>query len=275
MMKKLLAIALVLCLALTLPACGPKGGDTGGGTSVQEDGSGDTSPATIPVEDQVTAPGEAYNNFLTPKSIAIDCVSNPLRKVDPYGTLGYAALVPFVMIDVPLIPLQVVGVEGGAEMLGMMDFGSMDITDVKMTQNGNVYTATYKDEGESVVLTCEYDPGTDSIKASVEAGGAETVFFEYVRAGDDYAAQYYALGEEGEYQRITAYFNWSGMLLLSVENADQKPASIYKKTGLTASFVPESGSCISIVDRALKVVENGDVMIALKVLEDGEVMVEE
>ncbi len=206
-------------------------------------------------------PSDSFSKYLDMKGDAYDRISEKIKNNDKLSLSVGLAMLPITMVDLTLIPLTVIGLDKSSstaalEMLGM--------SGVNVTQNGSVYTVTYKEkDGASVTQTCEYDPGTDSVRSSIkDSKGKQIMFFEYVRIGKGYVSQYYMLDEEkGDYSLITSFFDDSTIVAFGVASAKTQPASIFKNTGLTKDFVINKEAYFILENGKLSVLEKGKVTV--------------
>lgn len=267
-MKKAISILLALCLLLLAGCFGPK-------QALEQAAAGQKEPVPIPEAANVaevleeaaesigpdmtaaaSTPADAYAKYAEAKSAAFDRLSAKLDENESlYLTVGMAIL-PISMIDLSLIPLSVIGVEGGGMALAML---GMEGVDVK--QAGNVYSLSYQDdEGRTVELTCEYDPFTDSMRSTTTQGGQEILAFEYVKVGDSYASQYYVWDDTAKrYSRITGFFDDEKIAAFGMATVDQKQGSIFKGSGYSSDFVVNQESYFILDGDTLTVLENGAV----------------
>lgn len=214
-------------------------------------------------------PSGAYTNYITVKDDAYNRISDKVD-ADDTGALALSvgmALLPVVMTDLELLPLTLVGLDSSAfsalSLLGM--------TGVDVKQDGGVYTITYTQSNGSssdddsaatastVTQTCEYDAATNSMKSVVTTDGEETMYFEFVAAGNAYASQYYSQNSDGTYDLIKCFVNDTDTAAFGVETATAEPASIYKNTGLTEDFVKSETSYFMLDGDQLTVFDNGTV----------------
>ncbi len=269
-MRKAISILLALCLLLLAGCFGPKQALE----AAQQAAAGQTEPVPIPevanaaqvleeaaesiAPDMAAAstPADAYAKYAEAKSAAFDRLSAKLDENEElYLSVGMAIL-PISMIDLSLIPLSVIGIEGGDMALAML---GMEGVDVK--QAGNTYSLSYKDdEGKTVELTCEYDPATDSMRSATTQDGQEILSFEYVKAGDSYASQYYIWDDTTQnYSWVTGFFNDEKIAAFGMATVDQKQDSIFKGSGYSSDFVVNQESYFILDGNTLTVLENGAV----------------
>ena len=103
-------------------------------------------------------------------------------------TVGFGYL-GVTLVDLSLISLTMFTGDVAASELAL---SMLDMKDVKITNNGNDYTITYKDsEGASLKQTCTYDPVKDQLSSTLYgADGKIAIFFEYVSSATP-MPQYY------------------------------------------------------------------------------------
>lgn len=252
MIKKIIALTLALVIAFPFSGCG--GGDSssnnnssGGGSS-----SGSGSPA------KTKTPSDAYETYQNLKTNAYNRISDQIGKHDELALSAGLALLPLVLVDLSLIPLTILGTEGGELALSFL--GMQGIT---IDHKGDLYTITYTDsDGESMKLTCELDAETDSMQSSISGGASgESLIFEYVKNanGGGYASQYVTLNSGGgDYTLIKMYFDESNEVAISIGTVNEKPDSIFRKTGLTADFAKSGPSYFIFKDDSLTVFKDGE-----------------
>ncbi len=205
-------------------------------------------PATNP-----DTPSDSYGVYVTVKSNAIQRISDKIEGNDELSLTVGLGMLPVTMIDLSLLPLSVLSMEGAESALAMFGMTTADIS-----RNGNDYSITYSDrEGKTFTQTCSYDPAADTLQSSVLEGGIETLFFEYVRVGNGYAAQYYYDNGDGKYKTITMFFNDTDTIAYGIMSSDEKPASI-KGGSLTVDFVKNDESYCIMQGDALTVFDKGE-----------------
>ncbi|MEA4969861.1 MAG: hypothetical protein VB051_04930 [Candidatus Pelethousia sp.] len=272
-MKKAISILLALCLLLLAGCFGPKQAleaaqqaaaqqkepvpipEVANASQVLEEAAESISPDTD-MAAAASTPADAYAKYAEAKSAAFDRLSAKLDENEElYLSVGMAIL-PISMIDLSLIPLSMIGIEGGGMALAML---GMEGVDVK--QAGNAYSLSYKnDEGQIVELTCEYDPATDSMRSTTTQDGQEILSFEYVKAGDSYASQYYIWDDTTQnYSWITGFFDDEKIAAFGMATVDQKQNSIFKGSGYSSDFVVNQEAYFILDGDTLTVLENGAV----------------
>lgn len=267
-MKKTITIFIALALAFSLLAgCAsvkPQASGTSAAPAVSgqpeasEQPSGEATQGTE-VSTPVGTPSDptsSYQAYITMKSAAYDRLNSKLEaNEDLYMSVGMSML-SVSMVDLALIPLTVVsageGSEAALEMLGM--------SGVEVTHNGNDYSVTYTDQQNgAVTLACKYDPATDSMQSTIsDSTGAEKMFFEYVRAGNGYASQYYTANDDGTFTTLTSFINDTDTAAFGMKATGGKPASILGNTSLTKDFVVNDEMYFILVGDSLTVLENGE-----------------
>ena len=202
---------------------------------------------------------EVYEKYTLMKSDAYRDISSAISEQAELALTVGLTLFPIVMVDLSLIPLSLIGVEGGAETLSMLGMGN-----VEFEQQGNIYIITYSgSDGEVVTQTCEYDAASDSLKTvlSTQDGAQESLMLEYVKCGDGYVSQYYMFDEySGEYSLYKMYFNSNRDMTIGIEAASSAgaPETIYKKSGLTADFALNNTQYIKFENGVLTVLQDGE-----------------
>jgi len=250
-MKKILIIILALILMLSFVACGGGGKSTGGDSGAP---AGNSDEPSAPAG-KASAPADSYQNYIDQKSKAYERLTSKIEENSELALTAGLALLPVVMVDLALLPLTIVGVDGGEAALAVLGMEG-----VKVAQDGNTYTITYKDtEGKSITQTCEYDAKSDSIKSVIKDGDKQTMFFEYVYIGGGYASQYYMLNEEeGNYTLITSYFNDSDFVGFGIATAKKEPASIYKNGKLSSDFIVNDESYFMLEGDVMTIFTEGE-----------------
>jgi len=201
---------------------------------------------------------EVYENYTLMKSDAYRDISSAISEQSELALTVGLLLFPIVMVDLSLIPMSLIGIEGGAETLTMLGMGN-----VEFEQRGNTHIITYSSsDGEVMTQTCEYDASSDSLKTvlSTQDGAQESLMLEYVRSGDGYVSQYYMFDEySGEYSLYKMYFNSNRDMTIGIEASSAgAPDSIYKKTGLTADFALNDTQYIKYENGVLTVLNDGE-----------------
>lgn len=279
-MKRLLSLALALVLVLSLTACngklnpgdifnnitnpssstannstndpGNSGGNSGNsGNSGNQGNSGGNFSSN--------APAAAYEHYVELKGQAYDLISESIGEHPELVFSAGMALLGVVFIDLALIPLTLIGTEGSEFALALLGMEGFEIK-----QNGNVYTMTYSNgEGESMTQTCEYDPATDSMQSimSVSGSSSDSMVFEYVKSGNGYVSQYVTSNEDGgNYSVIKMYFDGNNVAI-GLDEVSSVPGSIFKKTGLNASFACSGQSYFLLEGDKLTIYENGETTV--------------
>lgn len=209
--------------------------------------------------DEITGPpaipAEGYGKYIEMKSAAYDRISAKIEENDELALSVGLGLLPVAMIDLSLIPVSVLGMEGGEAALRMMTSD-----DVVIEQNGQVYSVTYTDsEGAEYKQTAEFDPAADTLKSTVMMDGKEAIFFEYTKAGNGYASHYYTANEESnDFTLITTFFDESNITAFGVETVSSSPESILGKTDLTSEFVVNDEMYVILQDGVLTVMNEGE-----------------
>jgi hypothetical protein len=200
-------------------------------------------------------PSEGYNNYITVKGEAIDRVMGVSEQADALTFTVSMSLMGVSMADLSLLAITAFSDDLQASEMAL---GWMGFEDIEIKGSGNDYTITYTDsEGKSVEQTCRYDPKTDSLESAVyNEDGTVAMFFEYVRQGDAYVAQYFYPWDES-YQIIRAYFDTDNIAAFGTCMAFEQPDSIIGQTGLDEGFVENEESYLILKDGKLTVFDNG------------------
>jgi len=264
-------LALCLLLALALAACGghapasssspaPTPSAQGSDSSGASDASGGTSgaaAATAPSSGSApSTPAESYQKYIEMKGNAYDLISGKINDHQELALSAGMALLPVVMTDLALIPLTIIGTQGGEAALSFLG-----MTGVQIAQNGNTYTITYSDsQGENMTQTCEYDAATDSLQSVISTSGEseDSLQFEYTRCGSGYASQYSTLNKDSnDYTLIQMYFDADNNVAIGIQTVTSEPASIFKQTGLTADFPRNDSSYFLLQGDQLAICTDG------------------
>lgn len=268
-MQKTISILLTLCFLLMMSAgCSgskkapesvqapPQTAESinqGVSEAIQEAAETINQGASAPIASAI--PAEAYSKYVEVKGKAFDRINAKLEENSAlYMSVGMA-LLPITMVDLSLIPLSVIGLQGE------MALGMLGMKNVKIEQNGAVYSVVYQDdEGESVKISCEYDAATDSMKSVTTRNGQEILIFEYVKIGDGYVSQYSLWdAESNDFSWITSFFDESSIAAFGMATTDKKQDSIFKNTSLTSDFVINGSSYFILENDTLTVLEDGEV----------------
>lgn len=256
-MKKLVSLALALILLLaSLTACTtPASANTKAPIATVE-ATETAEPTEAPVTGTAGSPAESFAKYMQVKATAYDRLSKKMEGNEELALYGMV-LLPVSLVDLTLIPLSAMTADAAAgqaalEMLGMKD--------IKIDNAGGKFSITYTDsEGKKATQTATYDAATESVQSSVnDETGKEILFFEYVSTGSGYAAQYYMVDETGT-TVITAVFDDSSLVAFGLKSVTEKPASIYKNSGVTVDLVKDADTYLILDGDKLTVHdENGD-----------------
>jgi hypothetical protein len=254
-MKKTFAVILALLLAIGMFAgCNGNPGPNAPAASKAPQANGnDATPA--PVSGSKTGKlSDSYNTYLEVKSAAFERLTKEMETNSDLAMMGMTFL-SITLVDLTLIPMTVVSEDSSAAGIGL---GILGMKDVKVTNNGGVYTITYTDSNDKKMKqTCQYDAGTDSVQSTIsDESGNETMFFEYVKVGSGYAAQYYSVGDNGA-EIMTAFFDATSMAAFGVQKASAKPASIFRNSGVTVDLVKGADTYAIMDGDKLTIHENG------------------
>ncbi len=258
-MKKIVSIVLVLLFLMTIfSACGlplvppnlPAAPNAPG--SAESAAPAGTEPAA-PAEGSGT-PSGSYGKYIDLKGKAFERISAKIEE-KPELALYSMTLLPFTMVDLSLLPLSVMTSDSAAAAAAL---SMMGMKDVKLDTSGGKYSVTYTDsEGNKITQTCLYDAATDSVQSTIaDQTGKETMFFEYVKVGSGYAAQYYSVGDD-ENDVYTAFFDESNISAFGIQKANARPASIFKNTGVTLDLVKQGDTYMILQDGKLLVHDQG------------------
>lgn len=250
-MKKAMTVAISMLLLVSLLAgCGGKPGpvtsaDPGGTPAADKPASGG----------KASTPSESFTAYMEAKNLAYERLSAKIDENEELGLYGLT-LLPFVMMDLTLIPITALV---GDDAAGAAALSMLGMNGVEIDRAGDTFTITYTDnEGKKTVQTCSYDAATDSMQSSItDDTGKETMFFEYARTGKGYAAQYYAVSDDGT-QVYTAFFNDTDMAAFGIKATEEKPASIYKNGSVTVDFVKGADTFIMLDGDKLTVHDDGE-----------------
>ena len=249
-MKKFLVIALALIMAFSFTACGG-----GGNADTNTDAPADNEKPADTQTEPAGSPSDAYSKYIEAKGAAYDRLTAKIEQHDELALTAGMAMLPIVMVDLALLPLTILGVEGGEAALEM--FGMQGIN---IDKDGDIYTITYQDEeGNTTTQTCEFDAKTDSMRSVASDGSKDTLVFEYVNTGDGYASQYTVYSEEnGEYSLITSYFNDTDFVGFGIQTVKGEPDSIFKNTGLGADFIKNDESYFMLEGDEMTIFMDGE-----------------
>lgn len=141
-----------------------------------------------------SAPAEAYGGYSTVKNKALDDIMhNAEQQGEELHTFIYDRITPLTEANVILMPLTAIG--SGEEALGVFEqFGMKDIM-ISQEEDGIRITGNWEHnpfgrEGP-FELKCVYDAAADSMQVTASGSAGEVLHFEYVRAGNGYASQFY------------------------------------------------------------------------------------
>ena len=237
-MKKPLFLVLALVLVFSLSACG-------GNSSGDPDRNNSSS----------SAPSAAYEKYTEMKSIAYSNLSKKISEHNELALSAGMAILPVAMIDLTLIPITLIGTNGGEAALGFLGMGNVNIE-----QRGDLYTITYTTSNSNVTQTCEYNAATNSLQSVLSETGKslDSLVFEYAGSGNGYVSQYVMYEEESkDYTLYKMYFNQDGDMTIGIETVSAKPASIFKKSGLAADFAQNDSACFKLEGGKLTVFDDG------------------
>lgn len=257
-MRKTFVAILALLLALSMLAgctgnLNPLGTKAPG--SAEKPATDDATSAPISVGGSGKL-SDSFNKYLEVKGKAFDRLTKQMESNPDLAMMGLTML-PITMVDLTLIPMTVLSEDSTAAAMAL---GMLGMKDTKISIEGGVYSITYTDsEGKKSTQTCKYDKATDSVQSAItDESGKETLFFEYVRVGSGYAAQYYTTDETGT-NVFTSFFDESKISAFGVQATDAKPASIFKNNSVTVDIV-KGADTFAILDGDKLTIhdENGD-----------------
>ena len=257
-MKKILCAVMILVLMFSFSACGSliRRGIADALDDASNSQSSSSEKSSSSSNGKASSPSDSYGKYTEMKGIAYEKLNGKIYdNSEVLMTVGMT-LMPIAFIDLTLIPLTMIGSEGGAAALAMLGMQNVDIK-----QNGNTYTVTYNTDESTITQTCEYDASSDSIRSvmSEDGNSLESLVFEYARSGDGYVSQYATYEEEkGGYSLIKMYFNADGDMTLGVDSQSGLPDSIYKKSGLGSDFAKNDSFYLMLDGDSLTVLSNGE-----------------
>jgi hypothetical protein len=258
MIKKTISVALVFLLAAAmLTACGSPAANGGSSSNPADTNASATSQPTAKAAAQAGGAAtisESFNNFEKVKGDALTRITT-LTENNTDLAMFSLTLLPFSVMDLTLLPLTVLSEDTNAAAMALGVFG---MSGIKIDKSGNTSTITYTDStGKKTVQTSQFDAATESLKSTLtDDTGKETLFFEYVRIGTGYAAQYYSVDSSGT-QVYTAFFDATDVAAFGVKTTTEKPASIYGNTGVTVDIVKSADTYIIAQGAKVTTHENG------------------
>ena len=258
MKKRLTAIILAALLALSFTACSsieekardalsgyndPSGTDTPGGSdstgtpsggnagesSASAGGNAADSGNMLSLDDSRYRFWDVFDEVRDKLDAALENPNNNVEESYYYGML----LTTFSTMNMMFIPLYYIDDDEYFEN------GEKDgWTNIEREQKGNLRTVSFmKPDSGANTYAAEYDGALDSLKITF-TNNHFNILWEYVRVGDGYVSQMYQgspdIGETG--MVYSMFFDKQNILLATVSDAPM-PASIYKKSGLSSSFV--------------------------------------
>ena len=264
-MKKTILILLALCMVLAMAGCSGSAKTpvkTAEATQTQTPAPTVSAPSNGGSSSAIAGtPSESFSKYMDAKGKAYDRISDKIEDNDELSLSVGLTILPITMVDLTLIPLTVVGLDNQAGISALQILGMQNAT---ISQNGSVYTITYKDnDGNTMTQTCEYDQATDSMRSVIkDSKGKEAMFFEYVKVGKGYASQYYMLDDQkNTYSLITSFFDESNVVAFGIASAKKEPTSIFKNAALTKDFVVNKEAYFILENNKLSVLEKGKVKV--------------
>lgn len=236
MMKKIAAGFAALCFVIILLAA----------CVSQEGGS---SPSSTGEAD----PAGSYNAYSEARNLAFENIAMVLGSDPEFYMELEPTLMASMSVDFSVMP--VMALDGKEETLSMLEH--LDFSGVKIEQQDDGYVITFKGpDGADYTQSCTYDASLDHMQSQVAgAGGNETAFFEYVRAGDGYAGQYYISGAEYPLVKI---FTSADYAAIGVGTSSEKPAGITKDAVLGPDLVKGCDVYFVLKGKELTVFYNGE-----------------
>ena len=252
-MKKIVSLVMAILLFLSLTGCGNSGdkpvddksattGTLQNSTDIKsavpdtrqnsaDNKDGGVKPSAAPTE--FTAQ-QSYTAYIEAKSELASAITDALGD-NPDYSMESMALLGMVMADMAIIPAAYLGLGQDATATGLAMFG---VTDVKYTENGNLYTVTYKSQnGETYELQAEYDPAADALVCEVTSGGEdEGIYYEYRKAPFGYVGQIYFFESDAvtESYHISVHENGG---VIGIFESGKRPAAL---TGGEAKDFPKA-----------------------------------
>lgn len=224
-MKKNISLFMAMLLIMFLAGCGNSGGEPANNKD------GNSKLSATPTE--FTAQ-QSYAAYMEAKSELTDALTDALSDNPDYA-MESMALLGVVLVDVAIMPAAFLGLGQDAVANGLAVLGG---TDVKYTENGNLYTVTYKNQnGETYEFQAKYDPAADVLVCEVISGGEdEGIYYEYRKAPFGYVGQIYSFERDAvaESYRISMYENGG---VIGIFESDQRPAAL---TGGEAKDFPKA-----------------------------------
>lgn len=207
-MKKVISLLVaIMMLCVIFTGCsnkGPVATDDNGKTEVsenaevQESAEVSESEAAGEVSTGISSTGnpvaDSYTAYTNAKYVVINKLSDGLEQ-DTNALSAYWTIIGVSMADLSLAPIAAFGYDAATVEASMAYLGAAG---VKYTINGNTYTMTYTDaDGQAMVYTATYDPGTDSMVMSVTTNGVEGVYSEYHKTSFGYVSQSFFANDDG------------------------------------------------------------------------------
>jgi hypothetical protein len=238
-------------------ASGPSSGESEAEAAEEDDSEPESGESTGTYSDYALGtPAGSYARYIEAKSAAIELIYSKLdENPDAPWTISMAFL-PISMVDLSLLPISVFSSDDPAVIEAAVSFFSYSDIDYKV--DGNTYTFIYTDdEGGRITQVTKYDPDTDSLASSITDGaGNETMYFEYTKSGDGYAAQYFYPEADSGSTLIVSYFD-KDVVAYGFKTDVAKPESIFGRSGFGVDFVKGCDPCFIFEKGTLTVVEEG------------------
>ncbi len=260
-MKKILALALVLLMALTAAACGQKA----------------NAPEATPTQSPSEAPASEAPATAAPDGTPSDGEDEPeydgtwptLYNIYASRDEGIYSMFTAAVEEQPLLALNILNVIAGDISLAFTaTFGSenpassieatfslMGFTDCSYVENGSTYTLTCKDsEGEECIIELKFDAASRTAEYTQFSGGKLAEQLSLLVTDDVVAKQYYSVGEESS-NLVCLLGRTNGDCFLSFGEVDSAPtAGLYKNAAYASGdFAQNLGTSMSVVNGKLAV----------------------
>jgi hypothetical protein len=272
-MKKIVSFILIMTLISVFAGCSPSPSASTGVPGVNLDiGKGAASIGGVnasPTENIVTPqPSEvtvtaipdgglvdSYGKFATIEISSIKLMGAKITNTED-EVLNKCANTCMSIYSVGPYIAPILALSGGDNASYLQKNG---YSDIKLSQNGSVFTVVYTANEAEYKVEAQYDKTTDSMTATVSdaAGGTQLFTFEYVLAGDAYAVQCFGADTSSGYNSITAFIDGVKVSAYGQVTTDSEPQSIYKNNKLTQDFVKSGSFYCVLSESSLSVTDNG------------------
>lgn len=235
-MKRIAAVLFALCFLMML-AAGCVAGEGGPSPSL----SGEVNPAG------------SYVAYSEAKNLAFDNIATALGGDPEFYNELQSALMTAANVDFSFV--SVMAVDGNEETVSMLE--QLGFSGIKVERQEDGYVITFKGpDDKEYTQTCMYDASLDYMQsAAADSSGKETAFFEYVKAGDGYGAQYY-IGE-AQYPLVNV-FTGADVSAIGIGSSSGKPGTITGNAGLGPDFVKNCETYFILKGKELTVFYNGE-----------------